>query len=81
MLVAYQGRYYYGSDAMTVLSALTSPAGVLNRSIAVIFRSRLMSRLLYPLLRLGRRATLLLLGRSTIALTGSDASEPHRASR
>lgn len=73
MLVLYQGRHYYGSDAMTVLSALTSPVGILNRLIAVVFRSRLLSRLLYPFLRLGRRATLTLLGRSTIVLSETKA--------
>jgi predicted DCC family thiol-disulfide oxidoreductase YuxK len=80
MLVLHQGRYYYGADAMTFLSALTSPVGALNRSIAVVFRSRRLSRLLYPLLKVGRRATLALLGRSTIALSGADASDLRRAS-
>lgn len=71
MLVIYHGRYYYGADAMTLLSVLTSPSGVLNRTIALAFRSNVLSRMLYPFLRLGRRTALLMLGRSTIQLRRS----------
>jgi predicted DCC family thiol-disulfide oxidoreductase YuxK len=68
MLVLYKGQYYYGPDAMTVLSMLTGRSGALNRVIAVIFRSRALSRTLYPLLRVGRRAALAVLGRPTISI-------------
>jgi predicted DCC family thiol-disulfide oxidoreductase YuxK len=80
MLVIYQGQYYFGSDAMTVLSALTGPVGVMNRLIAVVFRSRMLSGLLYPLLRLGRRVTLRLLGRPLIDPTGTDSTIVRRTS-
>ena len=68
MLVLYQGRSYYGNEAMTILSALTTRSGLLNRAIAAVFRFPALARLLYPVLRLGRRVTLALLGRSTIPL-------------
>jgi predicted DCC family thiol-disulfide oxidoreductase YuxK len=68
MLVLYQGRAYYGNEAMTILSVLTTRSGLLNRAIAALFRFPTLSRLLYPLMKLGRRVTLALLGRSTIPL-------------
>jgi predicted DCC family thiol-disulfide oxidoreductase YuxK len=68
MLVLYQSRSYYGSEAMNILSLLTTRSGALNRAIAALFRSPTLARLLYPVMRLGRRVTLALLGRSTIRL-------------
>ena len=50
------------------MSLLTSRSGLLNRAIAAVFRSPRLARLLYPAMRLGRRVTLALLGRSTIRL-------------
>lgn len=73
MLVLYQGRSYYGNEAMTVLSAFTTRSGVLNRAIAAVFRFPVLSRLFYPVMRLGRRVTLALLGRSTIPLEQATA--------
>ena len=68
MVVLYQGRVYYGSEAMNILSLLTTRSGVLNRAVAAVFRSPTLARLLYPAMRLGRRVTLWLLGRPTIRL-------------
>lgn len=78
MLVLYQGRHYCGSDAMNLLSLLSSSSGTLNRIVAAVFRSPTLSRMLYPALRLGRRATLAVLGRPTIPRDGG--SEEIRSS-
>ena len=57
---------YYGEDCIHRLALLTTPSGVFNRVNAAIFRSETASRLLYPILRTGRNATLALLGRKPI---------------
>jgi predicted DCC family thiol-disulfide oxidoreductase YuxK len=67
MLVLYQHRSYYGADAITLLSLLTGPSGLLSRALAAVFRRPRLSRMLYPALRFGRGLTLGLLGRSRIA--------------
>lgn len=69
MLVLYEGKHYYGSDAVNILSLLTSGSGALNRSLAAVFRYPKLSRLLYPLLRGGRSVTLALLGRKEIEVS------------
>jgi predicted DCC family thiol-disulfide oxidoreductase YuxK len=70
MLVIYGGQYHHGPEAMTILSLLTHRSGMLNRTIAAVFRSRVASRLLYPALRLGRALALRALGRSAIRSSG-----------
>jgi predicted DCC family thiol-disulfide oxidoreductase YuxK len=74
MLVLHHGRSYYGSEAMNILSLLTTRSGLLNRAIASVFRSPTLARMLYPVMRLGRRVTLALLGRSPIRLDGAAAA-------
>ena len=51
-----------GADAMWMLSTLSEPGGVLR----TIMRSPRRARLLYPLLRTGRRLVLRILGRRPI---------------
>jgi predicted DCC family thiol-disulfide oxidoreductase YuxK len=67
MLALYGGQAYYGHEAMTLLSSLSSRSGLLNRAVASVFRSKLLARTLYPLLKLGRAAALFTLGRGKIA--------------
>lgn len=63
MLVVMDGVYHHGADAVQVLAMLSSPISVFSRINARMFRSRTVSRLLYPVLRFGRNANLRLLGR------------------
>jgi predicted DCC family thiol-disulfide oxidoreductase YuxK len=77
MLVLYEGQSHYGPDAMTLLSLLTSRSGMTNRATAAIFRSRSLARMIYPLLRLGRRIGLAALGRPRISV-GRKVSERQR---
>ena len=67
MVAKYGDRIYHGADCVQVLALLSTGSGVFNRINSIIFRSKILSRILYPILRLGRNATLRLLGRSKIA--------------
>jgi predicted DCC family thiol-disulfide oxidoreductase YuxK len=69
MVMIVGENIYHGSEAIRVLSSLTSTHSLANRLNHFVFRSRRASALLYPILKLGRRALLTLLGRKTIAET------------
>ena len=73
MVVETGGQLYHGDDAMQILSLLSTPSGVMNRASATIFRHKPLARGLYPILRAGRNATLLLMGRE--AMRSPDAGE------
>ncbi|MDH3589969.1 MAG: DUF393 domain-containing protein [Gammaproteobacteria bacterium] len=66
MVLIAGNELYYGADAIHALALLSSRSGVFNRLNFLIFRSKTLSRLLYPLLRTGRNLALKLLGRSRI---------------
>ena len=53
----------YGDECIHKLALITTPSGIFNRCSVLLFRSATASRILYPILRLGRNATLRLLGR------------------
>lgn len=67
MVAKYGDRIYHGADCVHILALLSTGSGVFNRINSIIFRSKILSRVLYPVLRLGRNATLRLLGRPKIA--------------
>jgi predicted DCC family thiol-disulfide oxidoreductase YuxK len=67
MVVELDGRRLHGADAVHGLTLLSSPSGILNRLNAWLFASKPLARLVYPLLRAGRNATLLLLDRRPLA--------------
>jgi len=67
-MVARHGRsLYYGADALVLLSTLSEDRGAVGRTLARLLRDPARARLLYPVMKLGRRATLALLGRRLIA--------------
>jgi predicted DCC family thiol-disulfide oxidoreductase YuxK len=66
MVLKIGDRLYHGADCIHAIALLSTPAGPLNRLNAAMFRSRLVSRLLYPVLRAGRNAVLSLRGTSRI---------------
>lgn len=72
MLVETGGQLYHGADAMTALSLMSGGSGVLNRITAALFRQKPAARLLYPLLRAGRNATLFALGRAPLRTAAAD---------
>ena len=68
MVLWFGGRFYHGADCIHMLAMLSSNSGVLNRINAAVFRSPLLSKYLYPILRFGRNTLLRLLGRSPLDL-------------
>jgi predicted DCC family thiol-disulfide oxidoreductase YuxK len=76
MVLKMGGRYYHGADCIHALAMLTSGSDTFNRINAAIFRSPILSRLLYPILRAGRNATLKGLGRTKIRPPTCDARRP-----
>ena len=75
MVLIIANSTYYGSDAIYMLSLLSSRSGVFNRLNYHLFKSRRMAKVLYPLLR-GCRNVLLKLMRkrkiNNLGLPGND---------
>lgn len=67
MVLKLGDRLYHGDECIHRLAMLSTPSGAFNRLNALIFRSPRASRVLYPVLRAGRNATLGLLGRRKLA--------------
>jgi len=66
MVVEIEGRRLGGADAMQALALMSTCSGWFNKVQYTIFAHRCLALLLYPLLRLGRNLTLLLLGRQPL---------------
>lgn len=75
MVVEIDGQLHSGARAMHMLTLMSTPSSLFNRLVSRLFRSPLLASLLYPLLRAGRAAALLMLGR-----TGLDTGEGLRKS-
>lgn len=63
MVADISGVRYGGADALNALALLTTPSGLFNRATAVLFSSPVLARIVYPIMRAGRNATLTLLDR------------------
>ncbi|WP_126454224.1 DCC1-like thiol-disulfide oxidoreductase family protein [Sulfuriflexus mobilis] len=66
MVLKMGDALYYGADAIHMLSLIGSPSGLFNRLNYWLFRSKAVSKTLYPVLRLFRNVLLKLLGRTKI---------------
>lgn len=66
MVVKVGSELYYGSDAIHALALMGTNRGFFNRLAYWSFRSRAVSRVLYPVLKAGRNILLKLLGRTKI---------------
>lgn len=66
MVVVVEDNFYYGDQAINVLSLMSSRNGIFNRFNYWAFRSKRISRLLYPLLRSCRNFLLKILGKTKI---------------
>lgn len=66
MVLKMGDALYYGADAIHMLSLIGSRTGVFNRINFWLFRSKPLSHILYPVLRLFRNLLLKLLGKSKI---------------
>ena len=66
MVLFYGGRFYHGADCIHMLALLGSSSGLFNRVNSTIFRSAVLSAVLYPVLRFGRNTLLWVLGRKRL---------------
>ena len=66
MVLKMGDRLYYGSDAIHALALISSRSGVFNRLNYLMFQSRTLSRIFYPVLRFFRNLLLKLLRRTKI---------------
>jgi predicted DCC family thiol-disulfide oxidoreductase YuxK len=66
MVVKWDDRFYYGSDALHVLAMLGSEGGVFSRINQMLFARRNLAKVIYPAMVAGRKLTLRMLGRPPI---------------
>lgn len=66
MLFIFEDRVYHGDEAINLLAILSSSSSLFGWFNRRILANRTVARLVYPALKLGRRATLRLRGRSLI---------------
>ena len=74
MLALYKGTIYHGTEAVHFLALMTSPVSVFNKLNRLIFSNRIMSKILYPLLRLGRNTAIFLKGKSQFSKSSNNES-------
>ena len=67
MVVTWQGRTYWGADAMHLLSVLGARSGFFGIANRVLFGRETIARFTYPILTFFRRLTLATLGRKMIS--------------
>ena len=66
MLFIWNEQIHHGDEAVHVLGGLSTNHGWFNKLNRTVFSNRMASTLLYPFLKLGRRATLILRGKGLI---------------
>lgn len=77
MLVEYRGELYAGARAMHLLSLLSTPSTRFNAFVAWLMSRPSSATLLYPLLRMGRAAVLICLGRRALESEKGWRKSPH----
>ena len=68
MMLIIDNQYYHGADCINRIALMSTSSGFFNRVNAILFRSPLISKVVYPFLRFGRNAVLRILGRKPIDL-------------
>jgi predicted DCC family thiol-disulfide oxidoreductase YuxK len=81
MLFVHRGGVYYGAEAVHVLAGLSSERGAFNRLNARLFSHGRVASVLYPLLKMGRRLTLVARGRKLMQPPGGALAPPVPAPR
>ena len=66
MVLKMGEELYYGSDAIHVLALISSRSGIFNRITYWAFKSKTISKWIYPILRFFRNMLLKILGRTKI---------------
>ncbi|MCZ6672119.1 MAG: hypothetical protein O7C75_04190, partial [Verrucomicrobia bacterium] len=74
MVLKIDDCLYYGADTIHALALLGSRSGVFNKINYWIFKSELRSRILYPVLRVGRNMLLKVLGRTKVNNLNKDVA-------
>ena len=75
MVLKMGDELYYGSDAIHALALIGSRSGIFNRINYRMFKSKTISKLLYPILRFCRNILLKFLGKTKInnlKISGND---------
>ena len=70
MVLVQDAEISHGAECIHKIAHLSTSSNLFNRVNAFIFRSRTLSRWLYPIMKLARNASLKLLGRSKISTLG-----------
>ncbi|WP_020409610.1 DCC1-like thiol-disulfide oxidoreductase family protein [Hahella ganghwensis] len=60
------GDWYHGADCLNILSQMTTGSDFFNKLNGMVFKSKTLSKILYPIMRAFRNLTLFLLGRKRI---------------
>ena len=63
MVIFHEGRYFHGAGALEFMAVHGTPNGLFNHLNRVLFRSKFLSKNLYPLMRGGRNLMLRLRGK------------------
>jgi predicted DCC family thiol-disulfide oxidoreductase YuxK len=66
MVLKMGEQFYYGADAIHTLALIGSRSGILNRLNYWMFKSKIISRVFYPLLRASRNLLLKILKKTKI---------------
>ncbi len=62
IVVKYEGKSYYGKDAMHFLAMIGSPVGGFNKINIFLFKSKTLAAVFYPIFKFIRRCLLITLG-------------------
>jgi len=62
MVVKIEENWFYGAEAINILSLLSTPLGVFNKINSIFFRYPITCKIAYPLMRSGRNLLLKLKG-------------------
>ena len=74
MVLKIDDCLYFGADTIHTLALLGSRSGVFNKINYWIFKSKIRSRFLYPILKFGRNILLKVIGRTRINNLNKDGS-------
>jgi predicted DCC family thiol-disulfide oxidoreductase YuxK len=66
MIFAYQGRTYFGDEAVNMMALLSSDSSLFNRLNRLMLSNRQVAAFAYPILRFGRNMTLKVRGQKKL---------------
>ena len=75
MVLKMGDQLYYGSDAIHALALISSRSGLFNRVNYWLFKSRTVSKVMYPILKTCRNLLLKMLGKTKINNLGLSDNE------